>query len=728
LLRFNDIADRVLDYSPNADLQLMQKAYVFSAKVHEGQERLSGEPYLVHPLEVAGLLGDLKMDDVTIAAALLHDTLEDTLTTREEIERLFGEKVAFIVDGLTKIARLEFTSARERQAENFRKMLVAMSTDIRILLIKLADRLHNMRTLGHHADEAVERIAQETMEIYVPLAHRLGIRWMMQELEDCSFRALHPQAVEEISRQLKGSRDERERYVDEMIGSISSILKEGGLEVEVKGRLKEMASIYRKMHAQGVDVDQIYDVLAFRVVIDGSAEACYAALGLIHAAWRPVPSRFKDYIGNPKQNGYRSLHTTVIGPYGERAEVQIRTVEMDRDAEYGIAAHWKYKSTDHDDSEEDQNRFAWLRQLLEWQRELSDPHEFLDTVKMDLFPGEIFVFTPKGEVMNLPRRSTPIDFAYAIHSEVGNACAGSRVNGRMVALRHVLVDGDTVEIITNENQFPRKDWLDFAVSGKARNHIRHSIRLNERTRSIQLGRDILTRELRKAGLSLSKLEAEGELLSLAAAQMKGGKEDDLYAAVSYGKTAPSRVVALLKGEGAEAPPPPPKPAPEALPARLKSLFRKRSEPSSGSESGILVGGESDVMVRFGGCCAPLPGDEVLGFVTRGRGVTVHARGCARVFEMDPERRIDVQWDTDRAVPRKVRVRITSRDRTGILAKITNAISAAGINIAGVKVNVIENDRAVQSYELWVSNTKTLQAVMTEISRVKGVLSVDRVRG
>lgn len=475
MLRFNDIADRVLDYSPNADLELMQKAYVFSAKVHEGQERLSGEPYLVHPLEVAGILGELRMDDVTIVSALLHDTLEDTLTTREEIERIFGEKVAFIVDGLTKIARIEFTSARERQAENFRKMLIAMSKDIRILLIKLADRLHNMRTLEHLEEEAAHRIAQETMEIYVPLAHRLGIRWMMQELEECAFRALHPQAVEEISRQLTGSRDERARYIEEMIGAISEILEEGGLEVEVKGRLKEIASIHRKMHAQDLDVDQIYDVLAFRVVIEGPPESCYAALGLIHAAWRPVPSRFKDYLGNPKQNGYKSLHTTVIGPYGERAEVQIRTAEMDRDAEYGISAHWKYKAADQDDTEEDQKRFSWLRQLLEWQRELSDPHEFLDTVKMDLFPGEIFVFTPRGEVINLPRRASPIDFAYAIHSEVGNECSGARVNGKMVPLRHVLVDGDTVEITTSDKQFPRKDWLEFVVSGKARSHIRHSI-------------------------------------------------------------------------------------------------------------------------------------------------------------------------------------------------------------------------------------------------------------
>ena len=726
MLRFNDIADRVLDYSPNADLELMQKAYVFSAKVHEGQERLSGEPYLVHPLEVAGILGELRMDDVTIASALLHDTLEDTLTTREEIERIFGEKVAFIVDGLTKIARIEFTSARERQAENFRKMLIAMSKDIRILLIKLADRLHNMRTLEHLEEEAAHRIAQETMEIYVPLAHRLGIRWMMQELEECAFRALHPQAVEEISRQLTGSRDERARYIEEMIGAISAILGEGGLEVEVKGRLKEIASIHRKMHAQDLDVDQIYDVLAFRVVIEGPPESCYAALGLIHAAWRPVPSRFKDYLGNPKQNGYKSLHTTVIGPYGERAEVQIRTAEMDRDAEYGISAHWKYKAADQDDTEEDQKRFSWLRQLLEWQRELSDPHEFLDTVKMDLFPGEIFVFTPRGEVINLPRRASPIDFAYAIHSEVGSECSGARVNGKMVPLRHVLVDGDTVEITTSDKQFPRKDWLEFVVSGKARSHIRHSIRGNERTRSIQLGREILTREFRKAGLSLSRLAESGELDGLASSQIKGANQDELFAAVSYGKIPASQLVAVLRGEKAQKPEA--SDAGEPLQERLRSLFRKRPEPTRSDSSGILVGGVGDVMVRFGGCCDPLPGDDVLGFVTRGRGVTVHARGCARVFELDPERRIDVQWDTEKAVARKVSIRITSRDRTGILAKITNAISAASINISAVKVSVDDQDRSVQIYELWVSNTKILNAVMKELSRVKGVLSVDRIRG
>ena len=723
MLRFNDIADRVLDYSPTADFELIQRAYVFSAKVHDGQARLSGEPYLVHPLEVAGILCDLRMDDVSIAAALLHDTLEDTLTTRDELERLFGEKVAFIVDGLTKIARIQFSSAREHQAENFRKMLLAMSKDIRILLIKLADRLHNMRTLEHISEEARQRIAQETLDIYVPLSHRLGIRWMMQELEDCAFHVLRPREAEEIEMQLSGGREERERYVEEVIGVISSALSRAGVRTEVKGRLKEIASIYHKMDMQDLALDQIFDVIAFRIVINGSVEDCYTALGLVHSTWRPVPSRFKDYIGNPKPNGYRSLHTTVIGPYGERMEVQIRTSEMDVDAEYGIAAHWKYKS-DTTDSQVDQHRFSWLRQLLEWQRELSDPHEFLDTVKMDLFPDEVFVFTPRGEVINLPRRATPVDFAYAIHSEIGERCAGVRVNGKMVPLRHVLVDGDTVEITTSEHQFPRKDWLEFVVSGKARSRIRHSIQASARARSVQLGRDIVARELRKAGLSLSKLMDSGEMENLARSEAKGGNVEDLFGAVSYGKLAPAVIVRKLRGEQ----PPPPAPQ-EPLQEKIRSLFKKRSPREPNAESGILVGGMADVMVRFGGCCDPLPGDDVVGFVTRGRGVTVHARGCRRVFAVDPARRVDVTWDTQSVVPRKVKIRVNSKDNSGILSKVINAISAASINIAGLKVTTDdEQGRASQAFELWVNDARTLNAVMNEISRVKGVISVDRVRG
>ena len=727
MLRFNDIADRMLDYNPQVDLERLQRAYVFTAKVHDGQERLSGEPYLIHPLEVAGILLDLNVDEDTIIAGLLHDTLEDTLTTREEIERLFGEKVAFLVEGLTKIARIEFKSAREQQAENFRKMLIAMSEDIRILMIKLSDRLHNMRTIRYMKEESRQRIAQETMDIYVPLAHRLGVYWMKQELEDLSFRCLEPEAAEELEAQLLLSRDERETYIEDSIGIISAKLAEVDIRCEVKGRLKDISSIYAKMKSQDLEIEQIYDAIGFRIVIDGGIADCYSVLGQIHSLWPPVPGRFKDYIALPKPNGYRSLHTTVIGEFGERMEVQIRTAEMHRDAELGIAAHWKYKEG-RIGAERDDTKFDWLRQLVEWQKELSDPHEFLDTVKLDLFPNEVFVFTPTGEVINLASGATPIDFAYAIHSEVGSHCAGAKVNGRLVPLRQKLRDGDTVEIVTSANQVPRKDWLEFAVSSKARNHIRHSIRQAGKERAIVLGRDILNRELRKKELTLPQVQQDGSLDRFLEKDFGGHSLDDLFAAISYGKLAPAALVRRLGGdlqaeeEGAGAP------SSTVVPKRLRQLF-KRERRSSGS--GVRVSGTADVMVRFAGCCEPLPGDDIIGFVTRGRGVTVHTRGCVKVFALDPDRRIDVDWDDSIETRRAIEIRVESRNEPGMLAKITNTISAAGINIGSARVSTGDEHAksgAEQTFELWVRDVETLNRVIREIRKVRGVRSVERLRG
>ncbi len=722
MLRFNDVADQMLEYNPGTDLELLQRAYVFSAKVHEGQERLSGEPYLVHPLEVAGILVQMRVDDVTVAAGLLHDTLEDTLTTREELVRHFGEQVAFLVEGLTKIARIEFTSVRARQAENFRKMLVAMSEDIRILLIKLADRLHNMRTLKYMKEDSARRIAQETLDIYAPLAHRLGIHWMKQELESLAFRTLHPEIVSELEEQIAGNRAEREKYIEEVIGEISSTLVSTGLSVEVTGRLKDLSSIHAKMQSQGVSLDEIYDMIAFRIVIaGGSTTDCYAVLGIVHSTWRPVPARFKDYVALPKPNGYQSLHTTVIGAYGERMEVQIRTEEMHRNAELGIAAHWKYKEGRFDTDGQDAEKFAWLRQLLEWQRDLADPHEFLDTVKVDLFAEEVFVFTPTGDVVTLPQRATALDFAYAIHSEVGDQCAGSKVNGKQVPLRHVLHNGDTVEIQTSARQFPRKDWLDFVVSSKARTRIRHALRVQGRERSVQLGRDLLERECRKHKMSFDSLLKNGELESLARSEGKSGSVDELYSAVGYGKLSAVGLVAKLRGEE------PSRPPKEAPPGRLRSLFRREKRPERGP--GIRVSGLPDVLVRFGGCCEPLPGDDVIGFVTRGRGVTVHARDCPRVFELEPDRRIDVDWaDDEPREERAIKVRVTSIDQPGILAKVTRSISAAGVNIRAATITTGEGDIAIQSFELGVADVESLNNVMKEIQRVKGVRQVERVRG
>ena len=719
MLRYNDIADRILEYDPECELALLQRAYVFSAKVHEGQERLSGEPYLVHPLEVAGILADMRLDEVTIAAGLLHDTVEDTLATGDELRRLFGEDVAFLVEGLTKLSKLEYRSAKVRQADNFRKMLVAMSRDIRILLIKLADRLHNMRTLEYVSDEARKRISQETLDIYVPLAHRLGIDWLRRELLDLSFRAQKPEAARELEKKLRGSRKQRQQYVEEVIGAISSKLASAGIPAEVTGRPKELASIHRKMEEQDLTLDEIYDAIAFRVILEGDSAACYHALGIVHATWAPVPNRFKDYVALAKPNGYQSLHTTVIGPYGERMEIQIRTAEMHRAAEFGIAAHWRYKEPGDGTRDTDEERFEWLRQLIERHQEVEDPHEFLDTLKVDLFPDAVFVFTPNGEVLNLPKGATPIDFAYAIHSEVGGHCSGARVNGKMVPLRHVLHDGDTVEILTNPSQKPSKDWLEFVVSGRARARIRHDVRVAENARSREIGRGILERELRRAGFSLARVLERGELDEVAQQRARGGVED-LIAAVGYGKIAAADVVRALRPDW-KAPE-----EPEEKPRKLRDIFRRRERPA-GPGTGIRVDGHGDVLVRFGKCCAPLPGDDVVGFVTRGRGVTVHQKDCRVVFEMDPERRIDVEWDAETEVPRRIKVRVTSRDEPGLLAKVTKTISAAGIDIGAAQVATHSDRTATQSYDLWVKDVRTLAAVMKEIERIKGILSVERVR-
>ncbi len=725
MLRFNDIADRMLDYNPQVDLERLQRAYVFTAKVHDGQERLSGEPYLIHPLEVAGILLDLNVDEDTIIAGLLHDTLEDTLTTRGEIERLFGNRVAFLVEGLTKIARIEFRSAREQQAENFRKMLIAMSEDIRILMIKLSDRLHNMRTIQYMKEESRRRIAQETMDIYVPLAHRLGVYWMKQELEDLSFRSLEPDAAEELEAQLSLSREEREEYIENVIGKISAKLAEVEISGQVLGRLKDISSIFAKMKSQDLEIEQIYDAIGFRIVVDQEIGDCYAVLGQIHSMWAPVPNRFKDYIALTKPNGYRSLHTTVIGEFGERMEVQIRTAGMHRDAELGIAAHWKYKEG-RIGAAGDDSKFDWLRQLIEWQKELSDPHEFLDAVKLDLFPNEVFVFTPTGEVINLMSGATPVDFAFAIHSEVGSQCAGAKVNGRLVPLHQRLRDGDTVEIVTRKGQEPRKDWLDFAVSSKARNHIRHSIRQAGKDRAVDLGRDILARELKKADLTLNLVIDDGRLDRYIETEFGGKSVDDLFASISYGKLSARALCRYLTGgvdEAKEA-----ESAVTVVPKRIRQLFQRERRTAG---SGVRVSGTADVMVRFAGCCEPLPGDEIIGFVTRGRGVTVHTRGCVKVFALDPERRIEVDWDTETDSRRAIAIRVIARDEPGMLAKVTNTISAASINIGSAKATTKDKSGkqgAEQVFGLWVQDVKTLNSVMREIRKVKGVRSVERVRG
>ncbi len=708
--RITEIVDTVQFHFPDADVSVLEKAYVYSAKVHQGQMRLSGEPYLTHPLDVADLLAEMRFDPVTVAVGLLHDTVEDTFATEEEIEEEFGSEIAELVSGLTKLSKIEFQSREEHQAENFRKMLVAMSKDIRVIVIKLADRLHNMRTLEYMKEDSRRRISRETLDIYAPLAHRLGMYWMKEELEDRAFRELYPEVYRQIEERIQGSQSERERYVEEIIGKVRNEIEAGGLDCEVTGRLKTPYSLYKKMREQDLEIDQIYDLLAFRVIVDGTSATCYETLGIVHNMWKPVPGRFKDYIAMCKPNGYQSLHTTVIGPFGERMEVQIRTQEMHRVAEMGIAAHWRYKAGDRPKDSNEQE-FAWLRQLIEWQQQLSDPNEFLETVRVDLFADEVYVFTPRGDVMALPAGATPIDFAYGVHTEVGDHCAGAKVNGVLVPLRHRLANGDTVEVITSPHQHPRREWLDLVVSGRARSKIRHAVKAREVEHARKLGRDILQREVGKRSLGYERLVKTGRLEALAQ-ELKHHDVDGLLQAIAYGKRDAKEVARRLAG-GDQAP---------ESPTLIQRVLRIGSRPGV-----VRVDGNENVVVRFAKCCSPVPGDAVEGFITRGRGVTVHARDCSKIFHLDPERRVPVEWGSDAGSLHRVKVRVVSEDRKGLLAAITNRISSEGVNIDGARISTSISNRAVQEFELQVKSRKDLDTILKQISKIRGVLSVDRVR-
>ncbi len=710
-----ELVDRVRSYTPTAPVDVIQRAYDFSAEVHKGQRRASGEPYLTHPLQVASIIADLRLDVPSVATGLLHDTVEDTLATLPEIEEHFGSEIAALVDGVTKIGQINFTSREEKQAENFRKMLLAMARDIRVVLIKLADRTHNMRTLGHLAPERQVEIAQETLDIYAPLAHRLGIYWIKSDLEDNALRFLHPEIYYQLKRSVAKRKAEREKYTKEVIAVLSKRLAEAEIEAEVGGRPKHFFSIYQKMQAQNLLYDQIYDLVAFRVVLD-SVRECYEALGVVHANWKPVPGRFKDYIALPKANGYQSLHTTVIGPYGERIEIQIRTREMHRVAEYGVAAHWRYKKPGPGESDDGQ-RFAWLRQMLEWQQQLQDPQEFLRSVKEDLFTEEVFVFTPKGDLLNFPVGATVIDFAYRIHSEVGHHCAGARVNGKIVPLRYQLQSGDTVEIVTTTNQAPSKDWLKLVKTSRAKARIRAYIKAQQSSRSIAVGREILERDLARHQLDYAKLRNDGTLRRVAQ-ELDQKDEDTLLATIGYGKVTPQQVLAqILPAEELER-------RREKAEGRFQRLLRLVSRQATG---GVQVSGVEDVLVRFGKCCSPLPGERITGFITRGRGVTVHALDCPKVLESDPQRRIDVQWENGKGTPRPVRVEVTCVDRPGLLAAMSKAISSAGINITRAQVHALGDRKAQNVFEVMVTSADELNRVMRNLGRVRGVMRVARVR-
>ena len=716
MLRFNDILERLTSYNPNADTDLLRKAYVFSAKVHLGQVRLSGEPYLNHPLEVAGILTQLRLDVASVATGLLHDTVEDTLTSLKEVRENFGEEIAQLVDGVTKISQISLQSSEDGQAENFRKMILAMVKDIRVILVKLADRLHNMRTLKYHSPEKQAEIAQETLDIYAPLANRLGIDWIKSELQDLAFQYLHPDIYEEIRRKIAKKEKERLRYVDEVKRTLMKRLYENHIEGEVTGRLKQIYSIYLKMKGQNIDFDQVYDITAFRVVVH-TIKDCYDVLGIIHSIWKPIPGKFKDYIGLPKENMYQALHTSVIGPYGERIEIQIRTHEMHEIAEEGIAAHWKYKEGKAL-GEVDDKRFTWLRQLLEWQRDLKDDAEFIESVKVDLFPHEVYVFTPKGAVKQFPVGATPVDFAYSVHSDVGNHCSGAKVNGKIVPLRYELRSGDTVEIMTSPNQKPSKDWLKLVKTSRAKTKIRQWFTNEEREKSINLGKEILEKEFRKFSLQQTKLIKSGDLARVASEFSFQGV-DDLIAAVGYGKVTANQIIGkILPQERLE------QQREEQEEGRLKHLFKKITR---GPKDALLIKGIDNVMVRYAGCCNPLPGDKVVGFITRGRGVTIHAADCQNAMDDDPNRKVEVEWDSTKEYSYPVRIRIYSDDKKGLLAEISTSISSNEANITNARVDTTEEKKAVSTFEMEIRDLNHLKKVIKALEKIKGVDRVERLR-
>jgi len=716
MLRFNDILERLTSYNPNADTDLLKKAYVFSAKVHLGQVRLSGEPYLNHPLEVAGILTQLKLDVASLATGLLHDTVEDTLTTLEEIRKNFGEEIAQLVGGLTKISQIPLRSFEEGQAENFRKMILAMVKDIRVLLVKLADRLHNMRTLKYHVPEKQVEIAQETLDIYAPLAHRLGIDWIKSELEDLAFQYLHPDISQEIQSKIAKKERERARYIDEVKRTLMKKLYENHIEGEVTGRLKQIYSIYQKMKVQNIDFDQVFDITAFRVIVNTIKE-CYDVLGIIHSLWKPIPGKFKDYIGLPKENMYQSLHTSAIGPYGERIEIQIRTHEMHKIAEEGIAAHWKYKEGKAFE-EADDKQFTWLRQLLEWQRDLKDNAEFIESVKVDLFPHEVYVFTPKGKVKQFPIGATPIDFAYSIHSDVGNHCMRAKVNGKIVPLKYELRSGDTVEIMTSPGAKPSKDWLKFVKTSRAKTKIRQWFTAEEREKSITLGKEIMEKEFRKFSLQQAKLVKSGDLARIAG-ELSFQGVDDLIAAVGYGKVTANQIIGkILPQEKLE------QQEEEQKEGRLKHFIKKITR---GPKDALLIKGIDNVMVRYAGCCNPLPGDKVVGFITRGRGVTIHTSNCQNAMDDDPHRRVEVEWDSTKEYIYPVRICVYSEDKKGLLAEISNSISSNEANIKNARVNTTDDKKAIGTFEVEIRDLNHLKKVIKGLEKIKGVNRAERLR-
>lgn len=712
--------ERIKNYNPNADFELIERAYDFAAKAHEGQKRHSGEPYITHPLAVARILANLELDQETIIAGLLHDTVEDTEVTLEDIQNNFGAEIARMVDGVTKLSRIEYKSKEEQQVENLRKMFLAMAQDIRVILIKLADRLHNMRTLHHRSPAKQRETAEETLEIYAPLAHRLGIFKLKWEMEDLSLRYLERDKYYELVDKIATKRHEREKYIHLLIDNLREKLGEVGIKADIQGRPKNFYSIYKKMTSQNKDLSEVYDLIAVRVLVN-SIKDCYGALGIIHSLWKPIPGRFKDYIAMPKSNMYQSLHTSVIGPLGEPFEIQIRTWEMHRTSEFGIAAHWRYKEGNKGDKDFDQ-KMGWLRQLLEWQNDLKDAKEFMETLKIDLFSDSVFVFTPKGDVIELPAGSVPIDFAFRIHSDVGNKCVGAKINGKIVPLDYKLRNGDIIEVLTHrQSQGPSRDWLKLVKTSNAKNRIRAWFKREKRDENIIKGRESLEKETRKLGFDTADFLKADKMLEIARKLNIFGMED-IYAAIGDGAISPQLIIARLKDEYRDK-----KAPPEVLTFPVTDN-KKTGKPSKDSH-GIKVKGMEGMLVRLAHCCNPVPGDPIIGYITRGRGVSVHRLDCRNVLNNnlgEEERIIDVSWDNASQGPFMVKIEAQAMDRAGLLNDVMGILFDLKISANQVSARSGKDKVATVSLVIEVKSLEQLEYIMNRIRRVRDIYEVHRV--
>jgi GTP pyrophosphokinase len=722
MIRFETIIEKLRKNHPDADEELLRRAYLFSAKQHRGQTRQSGEPYLVHPLEVANILADLNLDPTCVATGLLHDIVEDTGTSAEEIEEYFGPEIAHLVDGLTKISKLDHASSEERQALNMRKMLLAMVDDVRVVLVKLADRLHNMRTLEYLPGEKRRRIAQETLDVYAPIAHRLGMARVRGELEDLAFKHLEPEEYQKLKELVESRRQRLEAFLEEVKQRITDMMSASGIHVVyLEGRIKRLFSIYQKLRRQHISIDQVYDLVAIRIITE-SVKDCYAALGVIHTAWKPIPGRFKDWIAIPRENFYQSLHTSVVGDGGQPFEVQIRTREMQSIAEEGIAAHWKYKEGRRGTHTDEDEAFVWLKRLVEWQQEVKDSREFLDSLKLDLYPKEVYCFTPKGKVIELPRGATPVDFAFMIHTQVGLTCNGAKVNSRIVPLKYQLRNGDVVEILTSPSAHPSRDWMNFAKTSRARSKIRHYLAESERATAIDLGKKLFEKEADRFRLNTRKILSNGDLDRIAA-DYGVARADDLLAAMGYGKVLPRNVIAKLL---------PPDRVSE-IEQEKRPTLKQVVKRALGLQDRIVVKGIDDVMVYRARCCNPIRGEEILGYITRGKGVAVHSNRCPNMpgLLVNPERLIEVEWmkaDAKHESAYPVTMRLVTEDRPGMVADVTQAIAGVGTNIRDIRASLDDQGRGQLVLTAEIFDVKHLERIVGALKSVRGVMDVERTSG